>query len=144
MGDKTKTAADLFSSGYNCAQAILAAFCESYGLDRATALKLTSGLSGGCPGDLYSAVSGATMVIGLKHGQSSLEDKSASQACYLKTNEYLSRFREKNASAIWQELIGHDLFTKEGKSHARGQELFQTVCAKMVTNAAELLEELGY
>ena len=35
---KKEKAAEIFSGGYNCAQAELGAFCENYGLDTDTAL----------------------------------------------------------------------------------------------------------
>ena len=39
---RDKKAKELFTKGYNCAQAVLGSFCEEAGLDLNTALKLTA------------------------------------------------------------------------------------------------------
>ena len=47
----TMTRADdvaaLFTAGYSCSQAVCAAFAEDFGIDRATALRLSCGFGGG-------------------------------------------------------------------------------------------------
>ena len=40
-------AVDLFREGYNCAQAVFAAFCDVTGMDFQTALRLSSSMGGG-------------------------------------------------------------------------------------------------
>ena len=44
---KAELAKQNFLNGCNCAQAVLLAFSDETGLDRATALRLASGLGGG-------------------------------------------------------------------------------------------------
>ena len=44
---KAQLACQLKAEGYNCAQAVFAAFAEDYGIDKATAVRLTAGLGGG-------------------------------------------------------------------------------------------------
>jgi len=62
-------AADIFNGGHNCAQAVLGAFCEEYGLDTDTALRIARGLGSGVRNaEICGAVSGAVLVIGLKYG----------------------------------------------------------------------------
>jgi len=39
--------AALFTAGYSCSQAVCAAFAEDFGIDRATALRLSCGFGGG-------------------------------------------------------------------------------------------------
>ena len=39
MTDPTHRAAEFFNQGYSCSQSLLCAFCESYGMDEATAFK---------------------------------------------------------------------------------------------------------
>ena len=70
MSDKAERAVELFKTGgymYNCAQSVLGAFCEEFGLDLETALKLACGYGGGATKykGMCGAASGAIMVIGL-------------------------------------------------------------------------------
>ena len=45
--DHVKRAEELFHEGYNCAQSVFAAFCDTLGFDFETALKLSSSFGGG-------------------------------------------------------------------------------------------------
>ncbi|MBN2225228.1 MAG: C_GCAxxG_C_C family protein [Deltaproteobacteria bacterium] len=67
---RTNTAVAAFSEGFSCSQAVLSAFSEEPGLDRATALKISTAFGGGMAslGLTCEAVMGALMVIGLKNG----------------------------------------------------------------------------
>ena len=47
MSVYTERAAELFGKGFNCSQAVFAAFCDKFGMDEKTALKVASGLGGG-------------------------------------------------------------------------------------------------
>lgn len=47
MSVYTERAAELFGKGFNCSQAVFAAFCDKFGMDEKTALKAASGLGGG-------------------------------------------------------------------------------------------------
>ncbi len=145
MNLKQDTACELFNTGFNCSQSVLAAFCESYGLDRKTALKAACGLGGGCrSGEICGAVSGAVITIGLKHGHSQPEDAESKANCYAKTEEFLNAFKAKNGNIICREILGHDISTKEGMEQARSKNLFKTTCVDMVKSAASILEELCY
>ena len=45
--DKDKRAKELFENGYNCSQSVFCAFCEDFGIDFETGLKLSSSFGGG-------------------------------------------------------------------------------------------------
>ena len=145
MQSKAPQAAGFFSDGFNCAQAVLAVFCEKYHMDKETALKLAGGFGGGMrSGEICGAVSGAVMVIGLKYGHCEAQDKAAKLNCNSKTVEFMSLFRNKNKSVVCREILGYDLSVKEEYDQAQNQNLFKTTCADMVKSAVTLLEELGY
>lgn len=145
MSIKQDQAAEHFNSGFNCSQSVLAAFCESYGLNKETALKAACGLGGGCrSGEICGAVSGAVLTIGLKYGFSQPGDTETKANCYAKTEEFLNAFKAKNGSILCREILGHDISTKEGMEQARSKNLFKTTCVDMVKSAASILEELGY
>lgn len=145
MKTKAEIAAELFDSGFNCSQSVLAVFCEQYGLAQDVALKLSCGLGGGVrSGEICGAVSGAVLVIGLKYGQSVADDKDAKAECYSKTVEFMDAFRAKNKSVVCRQILGYDISIKEEYAQAESKNLFKTTCVEMIKSAVEILEELGY
>ena len=145
MSTKSDLATAHFHSGFNCAQSVAAVFCEKYGVDKNTVIKMCSGLGAGFrSGEICGAVSGAVLAIGLKYGQNIAEDKSAKDNCNAKTIEFMNLFRSKNESVVCKDILGFDLSVKEEYEQAQKQDLFKTTCVDMVVSAVELLEELGY
>lgn len=130
------TAVNSFKNGLNCSQALFSAFSEELGLDKKTAKRIASGFGGGmgCAGETCGAVTGAVMVIGLKHGDSG---KAASL-----TKELLERFKDRNGDLICRTLLDCDISTDEGMAKARKNNLFASRCPKFVEDAAEIVEEL--
>ena len=47
MSERSEKAVELFKSGYNCSQAVFAAYADLFGFDEDTALKVSAGLGGG-------------------------------------------------------------------------------------------------
>ena len=145
MSTKSDLATAHFHSGFNCAQSVAAVFCEKYGVDKNSVVKMCSGLGAGFrSGEICGAVSGAVLAIGFKYGQNIAEDKVAKDNCNAKTVEFMNLFRVKNKSVVCREILGFDLSIKEEYEQAQEQNLFKTMCVDMVVSAVELLEELGY
>lgn len=138
MHNQTERITELFLGGYNCSQTVLSMFCEQYGLDMATAQKIGCGFgSGARRAELCGAVSGAVLVIGLKHGDDI-------PLCNSKVEEFMQIFKEKNQSIVCRELLQCDITTPQGKEHALQQNLFATRCLDLVISAVEILTALGY
>jgi len=78
---KIKNAVETFLKGFSCSQAVLSAFCSSYGLDTNIALKISQPFGGGIAhlGQMCGAASGALMAIGLEHGRTRIEDDASKQ-----------------------------------------------------------------
>jgi len=143
MSAKVEQAVFLFKQGFNCSQAILAVYGEQFGLKHKTALKLACGFGGGMRmAETCGAVTGAFMVIGLKHGAITTEDKSAKQETYELVKEFAKKFKSRNGSVICKELLGCDISTPEGIKIAQENNLFSSLCPKMVQDAAEIIEEM--
>jgi C_GCAxxG_C_C family probable redox protein len=77
-------AAELYASGFSCSQAVFAAFSEALGLEPMNALKIAQPFGGGIAGtgSTCGAVTGALLVIGLKHGRVRPEDLAAKEKTY--------------------------------------------------------------
>ncbi len=137
-------AAESYASGFSCSQAVFAAFSEALGLERTKALKIAQPFGGGIAGtgSTCGAVTGALLVIGLKHGRVRPEDLAAKERTYALVREFIRRFQEQQGSIICRELIGVDISTQEGHEAARRQGLFTERCTLLVSRAAELLEAI--
>ena len=75
----SEKALELFVKGYNCSQAVFAAFCDVTGMTEEEALKLSSpfGAGMGRMREVCGAVSGMLMVAGILWGFSDTDPKSA-------------------------------------------------------------------
>ncbi len=140
----SEKATAVFAEGFNCAQAVLSACGERFGLDRETALKVAAAFGGGMGrmGDTCGAVTGAFMVIGLDHGQTEAKDNKAKDKTYKLVNEFVARFREVNGSIVCRELLGCDVSSHEGLKAAQDKKLFKTVCPKYVADAAKIVGQI--
>jgi C_GCAxxG_C_C family probable redox protein len=141
--NRVQEAVSVFQSGFNCAQAIVRIYGPEYGLSALDALKVSCGFGGGMRrGGTCGAVTGALMVVGLRYGPEEVSDTSAKDEVYSKVTDFCRRFEARCDSIICRELLGCDISTKEGMKKARKNNLFKTICPKMVETAAEILEEM--
>jgi len=133
-----------FKAGLSCSQAVLSAFAPGLGLDRQTALRVAAAFGGGMArmGQTCGAVSGALMVIGLKHGHVAAQDKAAKEKTYALVREFVDQFRARNGSLLCRELLGYDIGTPEGMQLILEKGLTASICPRLVRDAAEILERL--
>jgi C_GCAxxG_C_C family probable redox protein len=143
MSTNSDQAVEMFAQGFNCAQAVLACSGKRFGLARATACHVGQAFGGGmCFLDqTCGAVTGALMVIGLKHGKTAKDDAPKQKAGQL-SREFASQFIAKHGSLRCTELLGCDLSKPKGVDQARALGLFQKICPKLVRDAAEIVDEL--
>jgi C_GCAxxG_C_C family probable redox protein len=141
---KPDSAVCLFRQGFSCSQAVAAAFAEDLGLDKEIALRLSQPFGGGIArrADWCGAVTGAFLVIGLKHGRFRAEDVAARDKTYALVEGLIARFTALHGGVKCRDLLGCDLGTPEGRKKADELKLHQTVCEGLVRDAAALLEEL--
>ena len=143
MDTKVEQAVESFRAGFNCSQAVVGSYSEKFGLDCETAFKVATGFGGGMRmSETCGAVTGAFMVLGLEYGNTTAQDKAAKAKTYEKVVEYTNRFKARNGSVICKELLGCDISTPDGMQKAQENGLFDSVCPKMVNDAAEILEEM--
>jgi len=143
MSTKAEQAVERFRKGFNCSQAVLSSYSEQFGLDCEKAFKVATGFGGGMRmGDTCGAFTGALMVLGLKYGNTTVEDKKAKAKTYTKVKEYTKRFKTRNGSITCRELLGCDVSTSEGMKEAKNKGLFSSICPTVVQDAGEILEEM--
>ena len=142
-GATTALAVETFRNGINCTQAILSTWASRHGLDRDTAMKLGGAFGSGMNmGETCGAVTGALMVIGLRHARVSKAGFLSRDRTERETLEFIERFKARNGTVSCKELLGCDLGTPQGRAAARRDRSFKTRCPKFVRDAAEILEEM--
>jgi C_GCAxxG_C_C family probable redox protein len=144
LKDREEKAEKIFSSGFNCSQGVFTAFAVDEGMEEAVALRLSTpfgGGVGGC-GETCGAVSGAYMVIGLKHGRASLDDAEAKEVVYSIMAEFRKKFSEEFGSLKCSELVGVDMGNYEERSKAREQGRLER-CKDFVRGAVRILEDIA-
>ena len=136
-------AAEFFLSGYNCAQAVAAAFSQELGLTETQAAKMVSAFGGGMGRmrEVCGAVSGMLFVLGSLYGYDSPGDDAGKKQLYGEVQELAGKFREENGSIICREILKNP--PADPNPSPRTAEYYaQRPCARMVLTAARLMEEL--
>jgi C_GCAxxG_C_C family probable redox protein len=145
MGEsgRVEEAVAKFRGGCNCAQAILSSYGKALGLDEAMANRLACGFGGGMRrADTCGAVTGALMVLGLRHGPTSCPGQPQKNETYAQVQAFNARFAERQGTLSCKDLLGCDVTTAEGLQQAQAAQLFKTICPEAVRVAAEILEEM--
>ena len=133
-----------FEEGFNCVQAVLAAFSGDLGLERVMAYRVAAGFGGGMGhmGETCGAVTGAFMVIGLKYGMTVLDGSQSHRAAFAKVREFTEKFKAQNGSIVCRDLLGLDTNDKYALREAVKKGIPQKICPKLVWNAASIVESL--
>jgi C_GCAxxG_C_C family probable redox protein len=85
-------------------------------------------------------VTGALMVIGLRHGATDSSDAQAKDTTYELVRQFIEEFRARHDSIVCRDLLGQEIITPEGLQAAREKDLFNTQCTQYVRDAAEILD----
>ena len=134
-----------FMNGYNCSQAVLLAFCEDFGLEKETALKISEPFGGGMGRmrEVCGTVTGMFMVIGLAMGNDNSKDNTTKKNVYKSVQELAAKFKEDNGSINCRELLGFKKNKKESNlTSERTNEYYKKrPCPELCKYAADILEE---
>ena len=135
-------AAELFLSGYNCAQAVAVAFHEELGLTERQAARMVSAFGGGMGRmrEVCGAVSGMLFVLGSLYGYDAPGDDVRKKELYSRVQALAAGFRAENGSIICREILKNP--PSDPTPSPRTAEYYaQRPCARMVLTAARLMEE---
>ena len=140
--DHSFKAGELFLTGANCSQAVVLAFEDLTGLDRETALKISSAFGGGMGRmrEVCGAVSGMFMVLGLLYGYTEPGQGDCNKkALYKDVQALADRFREEVGSIICRDILKNP--STDPNPSPRTEEFYKVrPCARMVMTAARILD----
>ena len=145
MKSRVEEVVKTFESGYTCAQSVFATYADLFGLDRETALKLSSPMGGGIGRmrDVCGAVSSMALLAGLKQGNIDPSNEEGKESIYLLTRQLAQRFKEKHGTIICRELLGIKDMEESARPSARTKEYYASrPCSRLVATAGEIIEEM--
>ena len=137
-------AMNLFKDGYNCSQSVFLAFQDLYGIDRSTALKLSSSFGGGMGRlrEVCGAVSGMFLTAGVLYGYDSPKDRSSKTEHYKRIQQLARSFEESNGSIVCRKLLGLGQKKESYVPEERTKDYYRKrPCEQIVGCAAYIMEE---
>lgn len=151
MESRKEEAVRLFKEGYNCSQAVFTAYADLYGIDKETALRLSSSFGAGIGRmrEVCGTVSGMAMIAGMETGAVEGKDAKGKQHNYETVQMLAEEFRKRNGTIICRELLGIDkkdmveaaALTGVKPQERTGEYYKKRPCVKLVEEAAEILEK---
>lgn len=147
LDERVAQAVENFMKGYGCAQSVVAAFADLYGLDETMAKRIAAGFGGGVGRMrmMCGAVSGIVMLVGLDCGQTEGSDREGKSTCYKIVQQLLNRSKQDNGSLICAEILGingHEKALCTYEASPRTVEYYKTrPCAAKVESAARIFAD---
>ena len=137
---RAEHAAELFASGYNCAQAVALAFCDLTGFSKEQTAKMLAAFGGGFGRlrEVCGAVSGMTFVYGCLYGYEA-PNPEAQMKVYETEQALAAQFKEKAGSIVCREILKNP--PSNPVPSPRTEEYYASrPCVRMVYTAANILE----
>ena len=107
MESCVQKAIDLHHKGYNCAQAVVCAYCDLFGLDEETGYRASEAFGFGMGQmEVCGALAGACILAGLKNSGGLQAVGKTKAETYKLDRQLAAAFREKNQSVLCRELKG--------------------------------------
>ncbi|NDW13611.1 C_GCAxxG_C_C family protein [Bacteroides sp. 214] len=100
MEKRVERAAELYESGYNCSQAVTAAFADMYGFSEEQALRMSASFGGGI-GQMRKtcgAACGMFILAGLETGTTIANDKKGKAENYMVVQDLADEFIARNGA----------------------------------------------
>lgn len=144
MESRVEKAAELFETGFNCAQSVFAAYADLFGMDMETALKISCPMGGGMGRmrEVCGAVSAMSLLSGLKGGNTNPQDEEGKKASYELVRKMAADFKEENGTIICRELLGLDRMEESAAPCARTVQYYASrPCTDLVRSAARIVEK---
>ena len=140
--DHREKAARLFLQGYNCAQAMMVAYCDETGLTPEFAARMASSFGGGMGRmrEVCGAVRGMLLVAGILYGYDTPGDDVSKKRHYTLVQQLAGQFREEVGSIVCRDILKNP--PSDPNPTPRTAEFYKTrPCARMVMIAAKILDD---
>lgn len=144
--NRIQRAVELFKSGYNCSQSVVAAFADLYGFTEEQALRMSASFGGGIGRmrQTCGAACGMFLLAGLDTGAVDAEDRAGKSHNYEVVQQLAEKFRAENGSLICAELLGLSTTATHRDTQAEPRtDLYykKRPCVEMVETAARIFAD---
>lgn len=143
--DRIQRAVDLFKSGYNCSQSVVAAFADIYGFTHEQALHISASFGGGIGRmrQTCGAACGMFLLAGLEKCAVKGADREGKAANYALVQQLAAEFKERNGATNCSELLGLRKETPVSSvpEERTGHYYAKRPCPKIVEEAARIWAE---
>ena len=141
---RAERAKELFYEGYNCSQAVVAAFADLIDTDEKTAVRLVSGYGGGMGRlrEVCGSFSGVVFIINALYGYDEKRDNEGKKELYAIIQELAEKFRNECGSLVCRELLGLKITGADSPvPEERTPEYYKKrPCPDIIYTAADILE----
>ncbi|MBQ9747132.1 MAG: C_GCAxxG_C_C family protein [Clostridia bacterium] len=134
-----------FCAGYNCAQAVFAAFCDVTGYGEEEALMLASSFGGGMGRmrETCGACSAMFMVAGAVKGYTDVSTDAPKKAHYERIQKMAEEFKKEHGTITCRELLVSLKPSSTPTPSARTEEYYRVrPCVRFVATAADILDRM--
>lgn len=143
--ERVARAKALFESGHNCSQSVFMAFSDLFGVDDRLAATIAAPLGGGVGRlrEVCGAVTGMSLVVGLKYPSVDPKDKASRMKNYAVVRETAHAFEKQYGSVVCRELLKLRK-GEEPELSASGHPILRAgacSCANLVESAARIVAE---
>ena len=130
---RMERAKELFGQGFNCAQAVVGACCDLYGVPQDQAMRMAAGFGGGIGRMRLTcgAACGMFMLAGLENGSTTPRDHEGKMRNYELVRTLAGKYEQTFGSMTCGELLGLT-------PAPEGKQVKHLPCADMVATAVKL------
>ena len=142
--DHKEIASQYFASGMNCAQSVFAAFSDVTGIDKDTAMRLSSSFGGGMGRmrEVCGTCSSMFMIVGLLYGLGEGFTYEEKAEHYRRIQYIAEQFKSVHGTIVCRELLKGLAVTSAPEPERRTQEYYKArPCIRFVRTAAEILDK---
>ncbi len=144
--DRTNIAKENFKKGYNCAQSVVAAYSDLFGMDADTAVRFAEGFGGGMGRmrGVCGAVTAMYMLAGLKYSKGVPKDTDTRELIYETVRNMTKEFEKKNGTAVCAQLLGASKPKDDGAKPEQRTETYykKRPCIGCIEDAARIVEKV--
>lgn len=141
--ERVQKARLLFSEGYNCAQSVLLAYADIWGIEPSFAATIVAPFGGGIGKmrEVCGTVSSMAMMAGFMEPAADPSDKEGKKKNYALVQELAERFHQINGSILCRELLVVEEQEKPAPSENTSESIRRRPCVEYVATAARLVGE---
>ena len=145
VDETVRRALELFASGFNCAESVLMALAERWGVPEENIPAVATAFGGGIAsrGGPCGALTGALMAYGARGGRREAEDIETKKAVNEMAERFIDSFAREAGSWLCRDLIGLDLRRPEDKDRFKAEKVRETKCPRFVKAAVEIALSSG-